>query len=177
MKKMKILTIILVILAMIFTALLVMTRNKDREKLKSDESTIVKSKVYIINENHTGLKKIPVTLDKSKKEGLLSQSITELQRIDNKANKDTAKIGDLKILGVKQDKNIAVVDISKESLKWEPSEESLILDSIIMSLTEIKGVDKVQILIDGQKVDVFMNAFIISEPLSRESVTNNIYKN
>lgn len=178
MRKIRILTIILIVISIIVGILLVVSRNKkvDPLDIRKEEEIKINSNIYIINESHTGLKKIPIKLIENKKESLLDQSIEKLQRIDNETNKETAKIGNIKILSVKQDKDIAVVNISRESLDWEPSEESLILDSIILSLTDIKGIEKVQILIDGQKTEVFMNAFIISEPLSRDNVTNNIYK-
>ena len=39
--------------------------------------------------------------------------------------------------------------------------------SIVNSLTEISGVDKVQFLIEGQKKDVFIH-LIFNEPFSRD---------
>lgn len=65
---------------------------------------------------------------------------------------------------------IAYVDFSEEIRSKHPggsSGEEMTLNSIVNSLTELTGIKKVQILINGAKVDTLKGQADLSQPLSR----------
>ncbi|MDD3363612.1 MAG: GerMN domain-containing protein [Syntrophomonas sp.] len=65
---------------------------------------------------------------------------------------------------------IAYVDFSEEIRRNHPggsSGESMTLNSIVNSLTELTGIKKVQIMINGEKVDTLVGHEDLSQPLSR----------
>ena len=75
-----------------------------------------------------------------------------------------------KLLSVEVQDKIARVDFSEEirSKHWGGSTgESMTVFSIVNSLTELDGIDKVQILINGQKQDSLVGHLDISQPLTR----------
>lgn len=75
-----------------------------------------------------------------------------------------------KLLSVKIEDKIAVVDFSEEirSKHWGGSAgETMTIMSLVNSLTELEGIEKVQILIEGEKQDSLAGHWEINEPLSR----------
>ena len=66
---------------------------------------------------------------------------------------------------------MATVDFSKElkTKHWGGSTgESMTIMSIVNSLTELPGIEKVQILIEGQKEDTLAGHWDLSSPISRD---------
>mgnify|MGYP003896448919 CR=1 FL=1 len=97
----------------------------------------------------------------------------------------------IKVLSVTSSNNIAFVDLSKEFLsidKTDSNKFTLMIYSIVNSLTELDGIDKVQFLIEGQKVPILSsdadNKNDQSGPIARENaliqspvtVVNNFFK-
>jgi len=75
-----------------------------------------------------------------------------------------------KLLSVKIDGQTAIVDFSEEIQTRHPggsSGESMTLNSIVNSLTEIQGIKQVQILINGKKVESLAGHADLTQPLSR----------
>lgn len=76
-----------------------------------------------------------------------------------------------KLLAVSIQDKIATVDFSKElkTKHWGGSTgESMTIMSIVNSLTELPGIEKVQILIEGQKEDTLAGHWDLSSPISRD---------
>lgn len=72
------------------------------------------------------------------------------------------------ILSVETEDNTAYVDLSSKDLSGGSLEESLILNQIVFSLTELSEIQEVQILVDGNIVETLMGHITIEEPLKRE---------
>ncbi|HHV15655.1 MAG TPA: GerMN domain-containing protein [Gelria sp.] len=75
-----------------------------------------------------------------------------------------------KILSVKIDEGIASADFSKElqSKHWGGSTgEGMTLNSIANTLTELDSIDKVQLLIEGKKVESLAGHWDTTAPLER----------
>jgi spore germination protein GerM len=76
-----------------------------------------------------------------------------------------------RLLGVKVENGTAIVDFSSElrSKHWGGSAgESMTLGSLVNTLTEIKGIDKVQLLLEGKKVESLLGHMDTSVPLTRD---------
>ncbi len=79
-----------------------------------------------------------------------------------------------KLRSLKITDQIAYVDFSEEIRSKHPggsSGETMTLNSIVNSLTELTGIKKVQILINGAKVDTLVGHEDLSQPLSRNEST------
>ncbi len=90
-----------------------------------------------------------------------------LEELKNKPEDEqlTTIIDKIEILSVEIRENTAYVDVSSEDLHGSSTEESLILQQIVYSLTELKQVDQVQFLVDGSKCESLMGHIFIEEPL------------
>lgn len=76
----------------------------------------------------------------------------------------------VQILDVNISNNICYVSVSEEFLnqKWLANEENMLyLYSIVNTFTEIEGVHKVQILIEGRKKDVKIGEISLNQTLAR----------
>ncbi|WP_010243822.1 GerMN domain-containing protein [Acetivibrio cellulolyticus] len=74
-----------------------------------------------------------------------------------------------KLISVVTEDGICTLDLSKEFVDNSPggsAGESMTLCSIINSLTELPGINKVQFLIEGQKQEVYIHA-VFDEPFAR----------
>jgi spore germination protein GerM len=79
-----------------------------------------------------------------------------------------------KLNSVKQEGDLMVVDLSGElkDYKGGSTSERLIVQSILLSLTELPGVKRVQLLIDGKKEEYLPQGTVIEEPMTREGGPN-----
>lgn len=77
---------------------------------------------------------------------------------------------DVKILDVNISNNICYVSVSEQFLnqKWLANEDNMLyLYSIVNTYSEIEGVHKVQVLVEGRKKDVKIGSVNLNQPLSR----------
>lgn len=70
----------------------------------------------------------------------------------------------VKVLEVTVMDNIAYVDFSSDGLTGASLQETLTIEQIVESLTNLEGVDKVQFLIDGNEADSLMGHVSIDQP-------------
>jgi germination protein M len=73
-----------------------------------------------------------------------------------------------KVLDLKVEKGIAYADFSKElkdNFDGGSTSEELLVNSIVQTLTQFKDVKRVQILVEGKKVDSLGGHLDISEPI------------
>jgi len=73
---------------------------------------------------------------------------------------------------IKIEGNLAYVDMSEEfkSRHWGGSSgEIMTIGSLVNSLTEIDGIDRVQLLINGQKTDTLAGHYDTSQPIARDA--------
>lgn len=77
---------------------------------------------------------------------------------------------DITIINVRTEEGTAYVDISSENLYGGSSQEQFIIAGIVMSLTELENIGKVQFLVDGNKVETLMGHISIDEPFTRDNI-------
>jgi len=76
-----------------------------------------------------------------------------------------------KIQSVKTEENVCYVNLSNEFVSRHPGGavmENLTVYGIVNSLTELSGVRKVQLLVEGKKLDTYKGTVSISDPLERD---------
>jgi len=74
------------------------------------------------------------------------------------------------VLSTRQVGNVLEVDFSKDIIEKHPggsAAEVLTIKSIVYSLTEIEGIDKVQLLVEGEKHDALFGNAYTEEPIGR----------
>lgn len=140
------------------------------------EGQVVDIVLYFVNEEYvlTGsdkLKKIlpierEVTVGEKSLESIV---LSELQKKPDDPNMSTV-LENIKILSVDTAENIAYVNLSGEKLSGGSLQEDLVLHQIVYSLTELKDIEAVQILVDGSKRETLMGHFLIEEPLKRQEL-------
>lgn len=106
----------------------------------------------------------------NEKETLEMQAMKEL--LKGPADKELSKTipGETKILSVETKEGVCFVNLSQEFVSRHTggtASEQLTIYSIVNTLTELTGVDKVQFLIEGQKSESFIH-MLINEPFVRD---------
>lgn len=77
---------------------------------------------------------------------------------------------DTKIRDIKTEEGICYVNLSREFLKKQGNiSETLIIYSIVNSLTELDTVNKVQFLIEGEKINEYSGDIDFSKPFDRDA--------
>ncbi|SDJ90487.1 GerMN domain-containing protein [Natronincola ferrireducens] len=92
--------------------------------------------------------------------------LAELQKQPEDENLTTT-LENIKVLSVDIAEEIAYVNLAGDKLSGGSLQEALLLNQILYSLTEIEGVEAVQILVDGSKRETLMGHITIEEPLTR----------
>lgn len=72
----------------------------------------------------------------------------------------------IELIDVKVSDEIISVNLAQESLHGGSMEEQLTLNQIIKTLLELDNVNKIQFLVNGEKVETLMDHFDISEPFT-----------
>lgn len=90
--------------------------------------------------------------------------VKELMKGPKKDNLSTVIPTSIKLLGVEVSNGTAFVNFSQEGLFGGSMEEYFTVNQIVGSLLELNNIDRVQFLIDGEKVESLMGHFDISEP-------------
>lgn len=77
----------------------------------------------------------------------------------------------MKLRGVRMSGDVAVVDLSKVRAPGigGAAAEMMIVYSMVNSLTELPNVKSVRFLVDGKKRDVLLDAFDITNPVTRDT--------
>ncbi len=73
----------------------------------------------------------------------------------------------IKLIGVEVSNRIAYVNFSSSNMSGGSTEESFLVDAVIMTLTELEDIDAVQFLIDGRKPETLMGHIYTMEPMGR----------
>lgn len=125
---------------------------------------------YIITGNEELDMVIPVKKDIQIKEKSKEKVILEELKNEPEDENLITMMQKIEVLSVETKDNTAYVDLSSESLSGGSLEESLILNQIVFSLTELSEVEEVQILVDGNIVETLMGHIAIEQPLKREDI-------
>lgn len=83
------------------------------------------------------------------------------------------------LLEVRQIDNVAEINLSKEAIAYGggSATENLFVSSLLLTLTGIEGIDSVQILIAGEKVDTLPEGTQISAPITPQDSYYNTIRN
>lgn len=122
---------------------------------------------YIVTGNEALEKLIPV-----KREVMIGESpieevvMAELQK-KPEDNKLSTALEELKILSVETAENTAYVNFSSEKLYGGSLQEMAVITQVVMTLTELPGIEQVQFLVDGSIRETLMGHDLIEEPIKR----------
>lgn len=140
------------------------------------EGEMVTVKLYFANQEYimTGDSNLNQIIAVEREVKVKEKPIEEviLEELKNKPeDKQLATIAErIKVLSVETAENTAYVNLSGENLHGGSLEESLVLQQIVFSLTELEKIDQVQFLIDGSKRETLMGHILIEEPLKRADI-------
>lgn len=147
-------------------------QNVNKKELEVKPQDLI---IFVPNEMKTIIEERHITLNNAENK-TTEELLVDALKVD--PNSDNAYVrpipADININKVEKKGKTVVVDFSKKGLKNDPATESLILDCLVLTMTTLKGVEEVQIMIDGKIEDSFMGTFNVREPLTISSVTNNV---
>ncbi|MBQ2897210.1 MAG: GerMN domain-containing protein [Clostridia bacterium] len=106
----------------------------------------------------------------NEKESVEIQALRELIKGPKSKNSSRTIPQETKILSVETKEGICFVNLSQEFISRHTggtASEQLTIYSIVNTLTELEGVEKVQFLIEGQKSESFIH-MLINEPFVRD---------
>lgn len=131
--------------------------------------------LFVPSENKLTIEERYVTLSNTDNKSTVELLIDALKE-DGKSDDSYIRPipSDVIVNDVKLKDNTVTVDFKKSGLDKDAGTESILLDCLVLTMTTLKGVDQVQILVDGQKTSEFMGTFNIEKPLKIENVTNNV---
>lgn len=140
------------------------------------EGEVVTVKLYFANQEYimTGNDKLDAIIAVEREIKVKEKPIEEvlLEELKNKPEDEglATLVEKIKVLSVETAENTAYVNLSGENLHGGSLEESLILQQIVFSLTELEEIEQVQFLVDGSKRETLMGHISIEEPLKRPDI-------
>lgn len=123
---------------------------------------------YVLTGNESLDKLIPIKKIVNIKEESVEEAVVSELQVEPEDENLSTMLNKLKVLSVNVEDSIAYVDFSEENLSGGSLEESFILQQLVYSLTELDGINAVQVLVNGNKVESLMGHISIEEPLTRE---------
>jgi len=140
------------------------------------EDEIVTVKLYFANQEYiiTGDENLDRIIAVEREIKPEKKSIEEviLEELKNEPEDEqlTTIVEKINVLSVETVGNTVYVNLSGENLYGGSLEESLILQQIVLSLTELERIEQVQFLVDGGKRETLMGHILIEEPLKRADI-------
>ena len=143
-----------------------------------EEEKVIKTvKVYYSDDQAENLVEKQIDIELASGELLEEKVIESLKVKPEDSNIHSVIDENIKINSVKvEDDKIAKVDLAKEGLSGSSTQEYFLKDAIILALTDLDSVDKVQFLVDGEVVETLMGHIDVSKPFTRQDVETNIIK-
>ncbi len=142
----------------------------------SPEGEITTVKLYFANQEYiiTGDEDLDAVIAVEREVKVKEKPIEEviLEELKNEPEDEelVTMVEKVKVLSVETAENTAYVNLSGENLHGGSLEESLILQQIVLSLTELEDIKQVQFLVDGSKRETLMGHITIEEPLKRVDI-------
>lgn len=141
-------------------------------------SAIYNSEIYLMGDNNY-LVKANIMLKSENIKDKVIEAI-EYLKIDSKYSKPIGLKGiipkDTNINNIEIIDNKVKIDFNNKLLNVDFKLEERLIESIIYSLTSIEGIDEIEIMIDGKKINSLPNSKkILPEILSRDFGINKIY--
>lgn len=144
---------------------------------EQDEKVMKTIKVYYSDDQAENLVEKQIDIELVSGELLEEKVIESLKVKPEDSNIHSVIDENVKINSVKvEDDRIAKVDLDKEGLSGSSTQEYFLKDAIILTLTDLDSVDKVQFLVDGEVVETLMGHIDVSKPFTRQDVETNIIK-
>ena len=140
------------------------------------EDEMVTVKLYFANQEYiiTGDENLDRIIAVEREIKPEKKSIEEviLEELKNEPEDEqlTTIVEKINVLSVETVGDMVFVNLSGENLHGGSLEESLILQQIVLSLTELERIEQVQILVDGGKRETLMGHRLIEEPLKRADI-------
>ena len=132
--------------------------NTLRTNLELEDITNIKTNtVYLLNNNNY-LEKVDIFIEKSDVKNQVINIINYLKESNNKiqSNYNGYVPKNTNILDISINNNILYLNLSKEFLK---EDFNITISGLIKSLLEIKGIDKVELKVDGNYVEGYNKVF------------------
>ncbi len=116
-------------------------------------SNLNTSHIYLIN-NDNYLVKVDILLDKDDIVNMAKEVLNNLSINNKKYNNLKGLIpSNTKINDISYENNTLMIDFSKDLLKVRENLEEKVIESIVYSLLEIDGIDKIVIKVDGKVLE------------------------
>lgn len=147
--------------------------NSNEDEVQDITETEKNVTIYYSDADATNLVKKNITI-KPQDNTLEEEIIGKLKEQPSDENLFAVIPSNVSILSVRTEKNITYVDVSSEDLYGGSTQERFMIDGIVMSLTELENIEKVQFLIDGNKAETLMGHYTIEEPFTRDDIATPI---
>lgn len=129
--------------------------------------------------DHTEKYVVPFVLSVPKVDGVARESINRI--IDSSTNRQSMGSTGLKlplpqgttVRGLTIRDGLAKVDFSEEFLRYTTAKEKLVIDAVVLTLTEFSNVDQVQIMVGGKTVSKLPGGTAIDKPIRRSDIKIN----
>ncbi|QZY56048.1 GerMN domain-containing protein [Crassaminicella profunda] len=136
-------------------------------------------KVYLgMDTNQTRILLVPIKVENSSEKPLVERILHGLKTCkinENTCNNLVSPIPkNIELIDYTQNNNILTLNFNKEFLYAYQSRidlQKMMLDAILYSFTSVTGIEKVQILVDGQAVNTF-GEINLSQPISKPKFIN-----
>lgn len=144
---------------------------KDDIVLDGTQNTKDQQVVTLYFSDHEAMYLVPESRKVSVKEGESIEKVIVNELIKGPSNPNNLKTlpAEVKVLSVETKEKVCFVNLSQDFINKNAggsTGETLAIFSIVNSLCELEQVDKVQFLIEGQKLETFGHS-IFNEPFSR----------
>ena len=129
--------------------------------------------------DHTEKYVVPFVLSVPKVDGVAREAINRI--IDSSVNRQSIGSTGLKlplpqgttVRGLTIKDGLAKVDFSDEFLRYSTGKEKLVIDAVVLTLTEFPNVDQVQIMVGGKIIPKLPGGTAIDKPIRRSDIKIN----
>ena len=129
--------------------------------------------------DHTEKYVVPFVLSVPKVDGVARESLNRI--IDSAVNRQSIGSTGLKlplpqgttVRGLTIREGLAKVDFSEEFLRYSAGKEKLVIDAVVLTITEFPNVDQVQIMVGGKTISKLPGGTAIDKPIRRSEIIVN----
>ncbi len=150
-------------------------KEEDKQDKKSEKVTKT-VKVYYSDEQAENLVEKEIDIELSEGESLEEKTLQSLKIKPKDSKTFNAVDENIKFNSVKVQDKIATVDLSGDNLNGASTQEAFLIDSVVAALTSLDTVDKVQFVVDGEKVESLMGHIEVTKPFTKDDISSNIIK-
>ncbi|MPQ43407.1 hypothetical protein GBZ86_06495 [Clostridium tarantellae] len=149
---------------------------QNNEKLKmiiNDEIGEIKTKIYFDGTNN---EKNPQVAEQTlfiNGEELIGQYLMQslIQGPDIKGSSKAILPKNTKLISFTIKDDIAIINLSKDAvIKMSVAKEKVCLESILLTITQLSSVNKINIIVENQMIDSLGGNFDISKPFGKEDL-------